>query len=323
MPISRIFILALAVLPAACVAPPPPVLPAAPAWVSGPDPDYPEERYLLVRARAGSLAEAEDKARADLARPFVLQLEPADPRPAASPARRLVALNDRIIEQVQVVGRWRDAANDAHHALAALPRAVAADSLREQISARDGDIRQALEQSGTAGDLLQRIRHHDAAVQRQVERDALHRLRAIVAPRAPAIEAPWTVARLRADRDALFAQARLLPQAATGSTPGLADAIHAALARSGLPAGSDGQGEYRLVVRLVLEDGLAGEGAVQQQGILELTLVESAGERVRATRRWLIRAQAADRAATTRRALDEATGLMTRHLRDLLLEAGR
>ena len=107
-----------------------------------------------------------------------------------------------------------------------------------------------------------------------------------------------------------------------GSIPGLDGAVSTALTRSGLAAGSDGQGEYRLIARLVLEDGAAREGSVQQQGILELTLVESAGERVRASRRWLIRASAADRAGATRRALEEATDLMTRHLRRLLLEAG-
>lgn len=326
MHIPRIFILVLAVLPAACVtSPPPSALPAAPAWVSGPDPQYPQARYLLARARATTLTEAEDKARADVARPFVLQIESADPPDSnlgGNSTRRLVALSDRIIEQVQVVGRWRDAGNNTHHALAALPREVAADSLREQIAARDGDIRQSVEQSATAGDLLQRIRFLDSAVQRQVEREALHRLRLAVAPRAPAIEAPWTVSRLRTDRDALFGQARLLPQASPGSTPGLGEAANAAMARSGLAVGSDGQGEYLLVVRLVLEDGVVREGSVQQQGILELTLVERAGERVRSTRRWLIRAQAADRAGATRRALEEATGLMARHLRGLLLEAG-
>ncbi len=327
MHITRILILAIAALPAACVTPPatPPV-PAAPAWVTGPDPQYPEDRYLLSRARATSLAEAEDKARADVARPFVLQINSADPNdlnPGGNAKRRLVALNDKIIEQVGVAARWVDPANKTYHALAALPREVAADSLREQIAVRDGDVRQAVEQSGAAGDLLQRIQHLDLAVQRQVEREALHSLRLAVAPRDAAIETPWTVARLRADRDALFGQARLSPQVTAGSTPGLGDAVSTALTRSGLPAGGDGPGEYRLVVRLVLEDGVAREGSVQQHGMLELTLAEQAGERVRTTRRWLIRAQAADRAGATRRALDEVTNLLVRNLRSLLLEAGR
>ncbi len=328
MHITRILILAIIALPAACVTPPPatPPVPAAPAWVTGPDPQYPDDRYLLSRARATSLTEAEDKARADVARPFVLQInsaDPNDPNPGGNATRRLVALNDKIIEQVRVAARWVDPVNKTYHALAALPREVVADSLREQIAVRDGDVRQAVEQSGAAGDLLQRIQHLDLAVQRQVEREALHSLRLAVAPRAAAIETPWTVVRLRADRDALFGQARLLPQVTAGSTPGLGDAVSAALTRTGLPAGGVGQGEYRLVVRLVLEDGVAREGSVQQQGMLELTLAERTGERVRTTRRWLIRAHAADRAGATRRALDEVTNLLARNLRSLLLEAGR
>ncbi len=328
MHIIRILILAMVALPAACISPPPatPPMPAAPAWVTGPDPNYPDDRYLLARARATSLTEAEDKARADVARPFVLQINSADPNdlhPGGSATRRLVALNDKIIEQVRVAARWVDPVNQTYHALAALPREVVADSLQEQIAARDGEVRQAIEQSGTTGDLLQHIQQLDVAVQRQIEREALHALRLAVAPRAAAIETPWTVARLRADRDTLFGQARLLPQVAAGSTPGLGDAVSAAMTRSGLPAGSEGQGEYRLVVRLVLEDGVTREGSVQQQGMLELTLAERAGERVRTTRRWLIRAQAADRAGATRRALDEVTNLLARNLRSLLLEAGR
>lgn len=327
MRLTRSLILVTAVLPAACVTPAPttPALPATPAWVNGADPRYPDDRYLLARARASSAAEADDKSRADLARPFVLRIEstdPADSAPAGNSARRLVALSDRIIEQVQVVGRWLDPRSNTHHTLAALPREVAADSLSEQIAARDGDVRRAVEQSATASDMLQRLRHLDQAVQWQVEREALHRLRAAVAPRAPAIDAPWTVARLRADRDTLFGQVRLLLQVTAGSIPGLDGAVSTALTRSSLAAGSDGQGEYRLIARLVLEDGAAREGSVQQQGILELTLVESAGERVRASRRWLIRASAADRAGATRRALEEATNLIARQLRTMLLEAG-
>ena len=77
-----------------------------------------------------------------------------------------------------------------------------------------------------------------------------------------------------------------------------------------------------MAARLILEDDASGEGTVRQQGVLEVTLVERAGERVRASRRWLIRANAGDRAGATRRALDEAANLLARNLRHLLLEAG-
>jgi hypothetical protein len=321
--LGRLLRLAILCLPAACVTPAPPSAPGAPAWVNGPDPQYPEDQYLLMRARAAAAAEADDRARAELARPFVLRLDPDGGSGTAGNGgapRRLIALSDRIVEQVRVAGRWIDPRDRTHLSLAVLPRSIAADSLREQIAARDADIRQAIDQSGH-GDLLQRIRQLDVAVQRQVERDALQRLLATVSPRSAAIDAPGSAARLRADRDALFGQVRLQPQAAAGSVPGLEEAVAEALARRGHPVG-DAPGDYLLLVRLVLADDLAGEGTIRQHGVLEVTLIERAGERVRGSRRWLIRTSAPERGLAVRRALGEVTGLVTRHLRELLLEAG-
>ena len=323
----RVCLLALMVLPTACVgpAPAPTDAPSTPAWVSGPDQNYPDTRYLLARARADTANEAQDQARATVARPFVLRVEAAGLGDTAAPGdttRRLVALSDRIIEHIRVAERWQDPKTRLHHVLAVLPREVASASLGEEIARRDHDIRRAVEQSGQPGDLLLRIRHLDRALQVQVEREALQNLRTTVDPRASAIATAWTAARLRAERDGLFAQVRLLPRAAAGSTPGLEAALSTALSRSGLHAGDNGQGDYLLAARLILEDDASGEGTIRQQGVLEVTLVERAGERVRASRRWLIRANAGDRAGATRRALDEAANLLARNLRHLLLEAG-
>jgi len=321
----RLVLLVVVVLPAACVTPSLPEPADAPAWVRGPDSRFPEDLWLLARARAENADEAQDKARAELARPFVLRVESvsmAGPSGSGDGTRRLVALSDRIIEHIRVAARWQDPASKTHHALATLPRKVAAEGLKQAVTQRDEEIRRSIELAGGSGDLLGRIRHLDQALELQIEREALNRLHTSVSLQQSSIANGWSISRLREERDRLLARVRLIPQVTADSAPGLDVVLATVLSRTGLEAGQEGEGDYLLATRLVLEEALSSGETVRQQGVLEVTLIERTGQRIRRSQRWLIRADAPDRAGASRRALEEATTLLIRNLRRLLLEAG-
>src|SRR5690349_104932 len=107
---------------------------STPDWVSGPAAKYPAGQYLIGRGEAASGEDARDRARADLAKTFQVDVavESEDVqafRAAAgggqyegSSTRRVATRTEQLVEGVEIAETWRDPKSGTYHALAALPR---------------------------------------------------------------------------------------------------------------------------------------------------------------------------------------------------------
>jgi hypothetical protein len=143
---------------------------ARPDWVSGDSVQYPPSRYLLGRGQGDSQQVAADRARAELAKIFRVAIsdETVDTEAVtttvkdrkvqreqrAEAIRTVVTTADEVLEGIEIAKQWQDPQTQSHYALAVLPRARTAQSLRQRIAERDQVTEQYVAQARDSEDHL-------------------------------------------------------------------------------------------------------------------------------------------------------------------------
>jgi hypothetical protein len=298
----------------------------APEWVNGPARAYPAEQYLVGRGEAANVEQAQERARADLARIFEIavsvesrdeqsyQGQGADGRFEASATRRITTRTDKIVSGMRIAELWQDPATRQQHALAALPRAQAAASLREEIARRDEAIARHVAQARAAADLLAQVGAASRALDMAIERDDFQRSLKVVDHTGRGVESEYGAARLRADLDDIVKRVRIAPGPSGDAE---ADKLgRAALAAAGFVAAEDPI--YLVETRLKLETPLLKDGWFWSRGTLEATLVEAASGRVRGARAWIVKGSGAEAASARARVVREAQAVLNKELRATL-----
>jgi hypothetical protein len=313
--------------------------PSTPDWVNGPAEKYPSEQYLVGRGQAATAEEARDRARADLAKIFEVAVavesediqtfrqksDSADKgaKPAgeyaAQASRRITTHADQIVEGIQIAEVWQDPQTGTQHALAVLPRLQASMRLRQEIDRLDNATRKYLDESRAAADILIKIGAAQNALEAQLERAGYQKSLRIVDPTGRGAEPEWNTARLDADLADLLKRVHVAVQVAPDAPPGFATAVSGAVAGAGFVIATGEKPDYVLIANLALDDVVLRDGWYWQRGVLEVTLRETAADRVRGSRRWDIKSSAQDRAVSRQRALDQAATLLKKELRQTLI----
>ena len=315
---KRIFFFSLAFL-AACAS-----APSTPDWVSGAAAKYPATQYLVGRGQADSGDDASDRARADVAKIFGVEMtvESEDTQAFSGgayqghSARRVVTRTERLLEGVEIAEIWRDSATKNYHALAVLPRLKAAHSLRQEIARLDGATQAQLDNARNAQDLLLKIAAAAQAVAAQSERMGIQKTLRIVDATGQGETPTWNLDRLRADLDALLKRLKLVARVGDAELETIAKG---ALAAAGLLGDISDNPAYALEANLGLDDLGRQDGWYWRRGTLEIRLIELANNRVRGTQRWPIKSSALTSEAAARRALDQADAILKKELRQTLI----
>lgn len=306
-----------------------PVQQPKPDWVDGDSADYQSTQYLLGRGMAASPEEAKDRARADLAKIFQVQVavDSEDVQSfktdstgtgagqyEGSASRRITTRTDQIISGIQIVELWHDLATQNIHALAILSRLQAAASLRQQIDELDDATGIYVGQSRNNTDLFLKIAAASRAVDAQQERHGLQKSLQVLDPSGIGTEPKWDSTKLKTDQDELLKRVRLAAQVPVDSPQGLAEIVDGALAKAGFMIETGQQPDFILQARMDLTDLGLQDGWYWQRGTLEITLTEAGSGRVRGTKRWPIKSSAQDRKNSIERALDQANTVLKQEL---------
>jgi hypothetical protein len=305
--------------------------PATPDWVAGESAQYKSAQYLIGRGQATGQEEAKDRARADLSKIFQVAVvaESEDVQKYKSDAageqyenrvaRQITTQTSQIIRGIQLAELWQDPADKSFHALAILPRQQTAASLRQQIVQLDEDTAGHIEQSRKDNDLFLKIAAADRAVASQQERESLQKMLQVVDITGRGIEPRWSSEKLQGDLDGLLKRVRIASQVTPDSTPGTGAVVSGALAKAGFLIETGDKPDFVLRAQMKLDDMGMKEGWYWQRGVLEITLQETATNRVRGTRRWNIKGNAQDRATAEKRALNQADAILKQELREAII----
>lgn len=307
------------VLLAACASKPP----VQPDWVSGGAASYPPAEFLLGRGSGTDVAQAQERARADLAKGFEVAVSAAgeDVQTAvrsgeassytAKTEQRVSTQTDLVVRGVRIAELWRDPASGAQHALAVLSRLQAANALRGEISRLDQGIARDVARAQQAGDALAQAGAANRALGHALERDGVQRMLKVVD--ASGIGAPpqYASGRLRADLDALLARVRIGVEAADGDAE-FANMVRAAVAAAGF--GGATPSDYRLASTLEAEDLGRIDGWYWLRASLTLVLRDAAGG-VRGQRTWAFKASGQEPETARSRLRQSVEATLGRELR--------
>ncbi len=307
-----------------------------PDWISGDAGKWPASSWLLGRGAAGTLDEAGNRARADLARIFEVEIrvqssdqQVIERRSGAKDEevteyaslvimRSIDTHSKKVIRGATIAETWQDPQTGVWHALATLSRQATALSLRQEIATLDEATRIKVQQARDAADLLAAIAAARESVDYQVERAAVQRMLQVVDLTGQGVPTRWELARLRADLDSLTARMTIRPEGRGNDSAPLSQALAGAVSQAGFTVNQT-DGQYHLIAELNLENLGQIEGWYWDRGMLEIVLRDPDGHE-RGTRRWEVKASARDPGTSRRRALDEAASILERELRSTLLQ---
>jgi hypothetical protein len=307
--------------------------PGVPDWIAGDSAKYKSGQYLIGRGQAATQEEAKDRARADVAKVFqvAVVVDSEDIQSAKSDAsgatkyksqtsRQINTRTDKIISGIQIAELWQDPANGSYHVLAVLPRAQAANTLRQQIGELDLSTRIYIEQSRKEKDLFMKIAAGSRALEIQQEREALQKNLQVVDITGRGVEPQWNSGKLKAGLGDLLKRVSIAPRVAAGSPDGLKEMVAGALAQSGFILDTGDHPKFVVQADMNLTDLGMVDGWYWMRGNLEVTLTETAGNRVRGTHTWPIKGNGPNKAEAARRALNKADAILKQELGDAIIE---
>ncbi len=298
-----------------------------PGWVNGAAAAYPLERYLLGRGSGPTLALAQDRARADLAKGLRVAIEARSSERQQYRAgeegvsselaieRQFSARTSEVIQGMEIAGIWQEPTGGRYHALAVLERTAAARRLRTEIGELDRQTAARIETARRSGDPLSAIAAAAEAVRTQEARHALQQLLQVLEPAGGGLAPRWSLARLSADRDALLARLKIAV-AVPPTDPGLAALLESALAEAGVQVAQGNAGDYLLAGSLDLQPPQPRDGWFWVRGRLSILLQQADG-RGRGSHFWELKVAGLTAEVARGRARDEAA----RMLREELLQA--
>lgn len=307
--------------------------PIVPDWVSGDSAKYKSEQYLIGRGQASTQEEAKDRARADVAKVFQvavvassedIQRSKSDasgaPHYEEEASRQISTRTDKIISGIQIAELWQGPANGNYHVLAILPRQQAAASLRQQIGELDDATRNYIEQSRREDDLFLKIAAASHALGLQHEREALQKNLQVVDITGRGVEAQWNSGKLEADLGMLLKRVSVAPRVVPEAPAGLEKIVAGALAQAGFMTDSGDHPAFVLQADINLTDLGLKDGWYWQRGNLDITLTETANNRVRGTRHWSIKANAQNKDGAVLRAMNQADTILKQELGNAIIE---
>jgi len=300
-----------------------------PDWVSGNSSKYSNQRYLLGRGQADDTATAEDRARADLAKIFVVNVNVADidkQKFSSSTAgeqstseftsevsRTIVTSTDKMLKGVQIADIWKDETSKTVHALAALPRQQASQAIREEISRLDSLTRLSIEAAANAQDPLDKIAYARRAVIAQQERLGHQQALQIIDTSGRGDPSEYDVAKLITDYEKLLPRVRIRP-VMLGENEGIvASALPAALSSAGFTVTDNGEADYIMEVTLKLADTFQKEGWYWGRGVLLMNLRDQQNT-VLGQKEWPIKASAREQSEVMIRVERKADDILHKEL---------
>lgn len=310
--------------------------PERPEWVDGRSTRYPPELYLTGRGQSKSSDDAKDRARADLAKIFEVQIredqkdiqafssvqkgdKPADTQSQQSVSRTIVTTTDQIVRGVQIGELWRDSVTQDQYALAILPRTQAAASLRTEIARLDDATKLNIDAAANTTDALDRIARAHHALNAQVERLAFQRSLQVVENSGEGVRPVWSLAQLQNDFEKLLKRLRIRVAITNDDSGQLKDVLTAAVANAGFTADDSSSADYTLESALTLQDlGQKSDDWYWSTGAVEIKLVEPAGK-TRGGKRWPIKSSAQQKPMVNQRIKVDLAALLDKELRGTII----
>lgn len=315
---TRILLLTLPLLLAACAASKP--ANPTPDWVTGNSSAYPASGYLIGRGDADDMALAKDRARADLAKVFSVNVSEQSsdvssysqsnvgPTPVMKNtmdvSRNIHTRTSAVLQGVQISDTWQDPQTKVYYALATLSKAQAGTALRQQITDLDAGTRAYLANAQQSSDLFDKIAMAGQAVEAQQTRAGLQKELQVVDVTGQGIAPPWPLGKLEADRAALLKQLEITAVAEGRDADSVKQVLGGALADAGFTVKD--AAPYTMTASVDYSELAPQGGWYWITGTLQVTL-NGTDRRAHGVRRWDLKVSGSDPQLAKQRLMDQVS----------------
>jgi hypothetical protein len=305
-----------------------------PDWINGNSADYPNAHYLTGRGQSENAAVARDRARADLARIFQVNISEQSEDSIkhsrqssdgislttleAETSRNIVSRTEHTLTDVEIAELWQHPKSKQFYALAVLDRLKAGNSLRAEIQQLDKMVTKSIAQAKQQTELLAQIGAAGRAVEHQVVRQNLQRRLRVVDSTGTGVSDGQNLAALIDDRNSLLKRLRIGSSITSDPLGGLDAVIEGALSHAGFRNESL-KPDYELSAHLTLDDFRDDRGWYWYRGTLLITLSEVSNNRNLGTHRWNVKVAAQLPDVAARRVMGDLDGQLKNELRSVII----
>jgi hypothetical protein len=310
--------------------------PLEPDWVNGSAARYKPAQFLIGRGQADSENAASDRARADLAKIFQVEIDVAsqdvlsyqgatspgatDNRTTSKISRTITTKTNQIVNGIQIAEIWHDPKTQNYYALAVLSRSQAGNDLRQEIESLDAATARYIKQSRDSDDLLLKIAAANRALDAQIDRSAYQKSLKIVDSSGIGAPAQWNVATLRSDLDELLHRMRISAAADHDPLGGLRDDLAGGLSAAGFLVDSGKDPAYVLKASLDITGPDLINDWYWMRGILLVQLINPNTGQVRGTKQWEVKTSAQQQSVAKQRTQTQVREILNHQLRETLIE---
>jgi len=305
-----------------------------PDWINGNSSQYPNNQYLIGRGQGEYAAIARDRARADLAKIFEVNIaeqskditefsrtgsgEQAQTSLKSSASRQIATRTEQTLSNIEIAEDWTDPKSGQHHALAVMDRLKAGQSLREDIQQLDRLTGEAIADAKQQNDVLLKLGNASRAVEAQLQRRALQRQLQVIDPAGMGVPASYSLGKLIQDRNALAQRLSIKTRVVQDDASGqLQTIIDGALGEAGFRH-TKGNADYELDAVLSLAP-FTDKGWHWYQGTLTITLKSLPDNAVRGSYRWDIKQASTQESVARKRVLDSLDSRLKDELRQVII----
>jgi hypothetical protein len=311
--------------------------PVTPDWISGNPSEYSSNRYLLGRGEASSVGLARDRARADLAKNFAVQIQEQTTDELlwqqggngrqglqSTISRNIRSQTDRLIEGVKIADTWRAETGGNYHALAVLDRLQAGSRIRAQINQLDRETAENINRARHAEDLPDQISAARNALEAQLKRRHQQALLTIVDVTGTGIKPKYQVADLKNDFDTLLKRWKIAPQMTQDDLGGGEKLLAGALGNIGVLHRADATAaDYLLVGQLESNKLNTADGWYWLRGVLTVSLQDRDSGQVFGTHQWPFKVSSRQADMVEIRARGYLSAILNRELLEVLTSFGQ
>lgn len=303
-----------------------------PRWISSDPGKYPSEQYLIGRGVGATEAEAQNRARGDLATIFEVRIEVVNANTTTATqsgnkeqidrlaSQQVTASTDKVINGINIAEIWRDPATQDVHALAVLPRAQASASLREELGKIDEELQQQMQASKAANDPLLKVAALNQAFQASIKREGFQASLKVIDPSGKGIKAPISQADVSQQLGQTLKSIRISPEVIDDDgQKEFSNILKGGLAAAGFLASNSANSDLVLEGKLAFADMGRRDGWYWMRATVDVSLIEKNSRRVRGSQTWPVKASAQDAKTARSRALIEVEKLFKQELRSAII----
>ena len=310
--------------------------PVVPDWIAGNSAEYSSHRYLLGRGEAASVGLARDRARADLAKNFSVQVHEQSTDKLlwqqggeglqglqTTISRNILTQTNRLIEGVQIAETWRAEEGGNYHVLAVLDRLQAGNRLRARINQLDNETADSINRARDEEALPEQISAARNALEAQLKRRNQQTFLTIIDTTGTGIRPKYQLAELKNDFDKLLSRWEITPRITQDDLGGGENLLAGALGNIGVLHRADATAaDYLLLGELAAKELNTTDGWYWLRGVLTVSLQDRNSERIIGTYQWFFKVSSRQADLVKIRARSYLAAVLDRELLEVLTGFG-